>query len=98
MKKVLFVLLAVLMVSATAVQAQSRVSKTKIEGDKRQKQDAQAATVTQEDRAALKKDGTPDRRFKENKVKEEAAPAPPTKKDGTPDMRYKANRDAAGKK
>lgn len=31
----------------------------------------------------LKKDGTPDRRYKENKK---------LKKDGTPDMRYKENR------
>ncbi len=31
----------------------------------------------------LKKDGTPDKRYKSNKV--------PLKKDGTPDMRYKVN-------
>jgi len=37
-----------------------------------------------------KKDGTPDRRFKENKKH--------LKKDGTPDMRYKANNPNAGKK
>lgn len=37
----------------------------------------------------LKKDGTPDKRFKENKAKATAGPA---KKDGTPDMRYKANK------
>jgi hypothetical protein len=43
--------------------------------------------------APLKKDGTPDKRFKENK-----ATAGPTKKDGTPDMRFKANKDAAAKK
>ncbi len=44
----------------------------------------------------LKADGTPDKRFKENKA---AAPAAgPLKKDGTPDMRYKANKEAAGKK
>ena len=41
----------------------------------------------------LKKDGTPDKRFKENK------PAKgPLKKDGTPDMRYKANKKAGGSK
>ncbi|NTU58371.1 MAG: hypothetical protein HGB00_05560 [Chlorobiaceae bacterium] len=38
----------------------------------------------------LKKDGTPDMRYKKNK--EAAKPAGPTKKDGTPDMRYKANK------
>ncbi len=36
----------------------------------------------------LKKDGTPDKRFKNNETK----PAGPLKKDGTPDMRYKANK------
>lgn len=38
----------------------------------------------------MKKDGTPDRRFKENKK---------LKKDGTPDLRYKENKEkASGKK
>jgi preprotein translocase subunit SecG len=40
--------------------------------------------------AQTKKDGTPDKRFKQNK--EAAKPAVPTKKDGTPDMRYKVNK------
>ena len=35
----------------------------------------------------LKKDGTPDKRFKDNK-----APKGPLKKDGTPDKRFKANK------
>ena len=39
----------------------------------------------------LKKDGTPDMRYKDNKTKE-AKPAGPLKKDGTPDMRHKANK------
>ena len=34
----------------------------------------------------MKKDGTPDMRYKENKE------AKPTKKDGTPDMRHKENK------
>ena len=38
----------------------------------------------------LKKDGTPDKRYKENK--EAKQPATPTKKDGTPDKRYKENK------
>ena len=38
----------------------------------------------------MKADGTPDKRFKNNKVT--APAAGPTKKDGTPDMRYKANK------
>ena len=36
----------------------------------------------------LKKDGTPDKRFKENKTK----PAVHLKKDGTPDKRFKENK------
>jgi len=36
----------------------------------------------------LKKDGTADKRFKENKTKAKG----PMKKNGTPDMRYKANK------
>ena len=41
----------------------------------------------------LKKDGTPDKRFKENKT-----PKGPLKKDGTPDKRYKANKTVKKKK
>ena len=41
----------------------------------------------------LKKDGTPDKRFKENKK-----PKGPVTKSGKPDMRYKANNPKAGKK
>lgn len=39
----------------------------------------------------LKKDGTPDKRFKVNKAGA-AAPVKPLKKDGTPDKRFKANK------
>lgn len=42
----------------------------------------------------LKKDGTPDKRYKVNKTDIKG----PVKKDGTPDMRYKSNKDAAKKK
>lgn len=38
----------------------------------------------------MKADGTPDKRFKENKAAKPTAG--PLKKDGTPDMRYKANK------
>lgn len=40
----------------------------------------------------LKKDGTPDKRYKDNSVKG------PMKKDGTPDMRYRANKNASAAK
>jgi hypothetical protein len=47
---------------------------------------APAKTAT----APVKKDGTPDMRYKTNK--ESAAPVTHTKKDGTPDKRYKENK------
>jgi hypothetical protein len=56
----------------------------------------QKSTTKPAEAKHLKKDGTPDKRYKENKNAEKAA-AGPTKKDGTPDMRYKANNPAAGK-
>lgn len=43
----------------------------------------------QQGKPVLKKDGTPDRRFKENQK---------LKKDGTPDKRYKENKEAGAKK
>jgi hypothetical protein len=42
----------------------------------------------------LKRDGTPDKRYKVNKTDIKG----PVKKDGSPDMRYKSNKDAAKKK
>jgi hypothetical protein len=46
------------------------------------------ATTTTPATTHLKKDGTPDKRFKENKT----PPPQHLKKDGTPDMRYKDNK------
>ena len=51
-----------------------------------------ATTVTTPAAGPLKKDGTPDMRYKANK--DAAKPTGPLKKDGTPDMRYKANKPA----
>jgi len=45
----------------------------------------------------LKKDGTPDMRYKENKEAAKKA-GPKMKKDGTPDMRVKENKMKADKK
>jgi hypothetical protein len=53
------------------------------------------ASTFQQNAAAtqhLKKDGTPDKRYKENK-----SAKGPMKKDGTADMRYKANKTAKKK-
>lgn len=44
----------------------------------------------------MKKDGTPDKRYKMNKAATPAT-AGPMKKDGTPDKRYKANKTASPK-
>ncbi|MCF8450058.1 MAG: hypothetical protein K9G49_09340 [Taibaiella sp.] len=93
MKKILFLLVAVVTFS-TAAMAQGTATKS----SKAKVTQNEATTVTQKpagaESARLKKDGTPDKRFKENKNTPEA-PAGPTKKDGTPDKRYKANKDAA---
>jgi|ERR1700722_10010214 hypothetical protein len=48
------------------------------------------AATTSTSTTHLKKDGTPDKRFKENKT-----PPAHLKKDGTPDMRYKENKTGA---
>ena len=53
-------------------------------------QDAKSKSTKTEQKSTdkkLKKDGTPDKRFKENKEAKG-----PLKKDGTPDKRFKANK------
>ncbi|KAA9036637.1 hypothetical protein FW778_18670 [Ginsengibacter hankyongi] len=57
-----------------------------------------AKEVTNTKKMGLKKDGTPDMRYKENKVTKTTTHAGPTKKDGTADMRYKANKTKTTKK
>ncbi|MES2477447.1 MAG: hypothetical protein V4561_00040 [Bacteroidota bacterium] len=56
---------------------------------------AQSSTTTKNSTARkevkMKKDGTPDMRYKENKSNKKA-PAQHLKKDGTPDKRYKENK------
>jgi len=47
-------------------------------------------------KTGMKKNGTPDMRFKQNKTAKTAT-AGPLKKDSTPDMRYKANKAKAKK-
>lgn len=44
----------------------------------------------------LKKDGTPDKRFRDNKEKKDTAHHGPLKKDGTPDKRFKENKERKG--
>ena len=47
-------------------------------------------TKVEKNSTHMKKDGTADKRYKENKVT--STTAGPAKKNGTPDMRYKANK------
>lgn len=84
MKKLLTGMLALLL-GASVCMAQGPVAKQKDKAKKEQQAGGQH----------LKKDGTPDKRFKENKA---AKTEGPKKKDGTPDMRYKQNKEAAKKK
>ncbi|MBC7937464.1 MAG: hypothetical protein H7Y86_19125 [Rhizobacter sp.] len=49
---------------------------------------ASTATVAKTSTTPLKKDGTPDKRFKASK----SVASGPLKKDGTPDKRFKANK------
>jgi hypothetical protein len=72
----------------------SAQSKTKHVHKKETTTSKTAATTNLKDSKAttahLKKDGTADKRYKENKMKAKAAG--PLKKNGTPDKRYKANK------
>jgi len=90
--------MAIVMMSAGQSMAQDKVAKA---NDKKMSKTPTKPMDAKADQAAapkMKKDGTPDMRYKENKeTKQTAAPAGPTKKDGTPDMRHKANKDAAAK-
>lgn len=86
MKKLFLLALSVIVMSAGSF-AQSE--------KKRESQPMKLTESGKEAPSKTKKDGTPDKRYKENK--ETAAPAGPTKKDGTPDKRYKANKEATKK-
>eukprot|EP00808_Paulinella_micropora_P028075 g1693.t1 len=57
-------------------------------------QDQSLDLSSQDSKGLLKKDGTPDMRYKANRVLEssDSTPSRPLKKDGTPDMRYSANK------
>lgn len=80
MKKFLTGIFALLM-AATVSVAQTPVKSAKKEKPATEQKAAGDTTKR------LKKDGTPDKRFKENKSTEG-----PKKKDGTPDKRYKQNK------
>jgi hypothetical protein len=83
MKKLL-TMLAMLMIGMSTTLVQAQTKKT-----------AQVVTTT---KAHTKKDGTADKRYKENKVSSSTTVVGPTKKDGTADMRFKANKTTTVKK
>ena len=88
MKKIICILVS-LMVLGTASFAQNNTTKTTA---KKTTGTTAKTTGTAPAKPAVKtkKDGTPDKRYKENKTA--AKPAGPLKKDGTPDKRYKSNK------
>jgi hypothetical protein len=88
MKKLLTGLLAMFMGLTVAMAQTPATAKKEVKTTKAKTEKTVAAAPK------TKKDGTPDRRFKENKK----AAAGPLKKDGTPDKRYKSNNPNAGKK
>lgn len=88
----------------TTAEPKKAVQKDKIKkeekAEKINKEEKTAKTdegrTTNQD-AHLKQDGTPDKRYKENKEPKKEVVGP-TKKDGTPDMRYKENKEKEAKK
>ncbi len=105
MKRIFCILLSVAMAgSAVFAQTQEKKAKpatatqnaaaTPAAKEKQSKHEGDKA----ENPSKMKKDGTKDKRFKENKEPkaEGAKPAGPMKKDGTPDKRYKANKETKG--
>ncbi len=94
MKKIIFILLSLLIMGATSFAQDPPAQKKR--GAQQAPQQAAPAQKKADGTAKVKKDGTPDMRYKENK--QAAKPAQKLKKDGTPDMRHKANKEAAKKK
>ena len=95
MKKIICILMALLIMGSPSF-AQNKVAQPPVKKNTTPTaKDAAKVKATEVKPAAtkMKKDGTPDMRYKENK--DAAKPAGPLKKDGTPDKRYKANKDAA---
>lgn len=92
----MFILCGFGLVNAQTAPAVKATSKTKVTNSKMAPVSSTKATVktstTKETvkttAPMMKKDGTPDKRFKENKEAKEG----PKKKDGTADMRFKANK------
>ncbi len=91
MKKIVCILMS-LLIMGTASFAQDKAGKPVKKAPATKTAAAPKTEEAPKTATKMKKDGTPDMRYKENKAA--AKPAGPTKKDGTPDMRYKANKAA----
>ena len=101
MKKLICILLSVLLIGATSFAQDKAPQSTRQQTKKSENINTNAPKMAQPEQAKpkLKKDGTPDMRYAENKKNKVAdKPAGPVKKDGTPDMRHKANKQAAAAK
>ncbi|TBX67675.1 hypothetical protein EZL74_09330 [Flavobacterium silvisoli] len=82
MRKLMLAMMALIGFTLSA-----NAQQTPKKADKAVKETKAPATKKEEVKGPLKKDGTPDKRFKENKE-----PKGPLKKDGTPDKRFKENK------
>jgi hypothetical protein len=72
-----------------AVSSESQNTQTKDATTNQSQAKPVENTATQQGKPVMKKDGTPDKRYKENKN---------LKKDGTPDKRFKENKPTESKK
>lgn len=92
MKKFLFALLAIIALNvASYAQTTKTKSVLKATAPKMETKTKVTTSPSGDKTVKVKKDGTLDMRYKENKQKKVASTGP-KKKDGTPDMRYKANK------
>ncbi len=80
-------LLALVMILTLAGASMAQTTPAKNQDKKQEKKEVPAG---KSGNVHLKKDGTPDKRYKENKVHADSVVH--KKKDGTPDMRYKENK------
>lgn len=76
MKKIFLAVFALMMLNLSYAQTHPKKAKA----------DSVKVARTGDNGVVLKKDGTPDKRYKQT------TPAGPLKKDGTPDRRYKGNK------
>ncbi|MCF6402038.1 hypothetical protein L3C95_04085 [Chitinophaga filiformis] len=97
MKKILTGVLALFMGASVAMAQTPATQQAPAKAEHRSEkpgQKAQRPALDSTSGKPVKKDGTPDKRFKENKETKENKAQGPVKKDGTPDKRFKENKEA----